>query len=96
MRRVIPLPFPSEPLIRGSLSLGAAIRAARTQTLLTRAAAALSLGISIDTLADLERGKPTVAMGTAIAVAAALGVGLFVTAAEKREPVRPLIRSLAP
>lgn len=96
MRRVVPTLFPADPLARDALALGAAIRAARTRARLTRAQAALSLGISADTLADLERGKPTVALGTALAAATALGVGVFIAPAEQRERVRSLIRSLPP
>jgi transcriptional regulator with XRE-family HTH domain len=94
MRRVVPLPFPAEPLIRDAAALGAAIRSTRTRARLTRADAALSLGISVDALADLERGKPTVALGTALAAATALGVSLFITPAEQRDRVRSLIKSI--
>ena len=96
MRRVVPLPFPADPLTRDAPALGAAIRAARTRARLTRADAALSLGIAADTLADLERGKPTVALGTALAVATALGISVFIAPADQRERVRSLIKSLPP
>lgn len=94
MRRVVPLPFPEEPLVRSSTDLGAAIRAARTRAMLTRADAALSLGISLDALADLERGKPSVSLGTALAAATALGVSVFIAPAEHRDRVRSSIESI--
>jgi transcriptional regulator with XRE-family HTH domain len=93
MKRVVPRDFPADPLVRGSADLGAALRSARTRSGLTLADTALSLGIAKQTLNDLERGKPTVALGTALHVAAELGVSLFMAPAEVRERVRDAVRT---
>ncbi len=93
MRRVVPAAFPADPLLREPAEFGAALRAARTRSGLTLVDAALSLGISKQTLHDLERGKPTVAIGTALRVAAQLGVSLFMAPAEVRERVRDAVRA---
>jgi len=91
MKRVLPRPFPAEPWVREAADLGQAIRAARTSTGLTAESAALSLGIARTTLLDLEKGAPTVSLGTALRVAAELGVTVFITEAVHRERVRRLI-----
>ena len=78
MRRVIPEPFP-EPLVRDAVAFGQAVRAARTRAGITLQAAAEALNISKATLGDLEGGKGTVALGTAIRVARDLGVSLMAT-----------------
>lgn len=88
MKRVVPKPFPLDPVIRDSAALGQAVRAARTATELTLVEAAIALGISRQTLADLESGKPTVAVGTALRVANELGVSLFMAPAQHRERIR--------
>ncbi len=88
MKRVTPTPFPSDPLVREPGQLGEAIRAARTSAALSRVEAAAALGISKQTLTDLERGKPTVAVGTALRVAHELGVSIFIAPAQHRERVR--------
>lgn len=88
MRTVTPKPFPPDPELRSTPQLGAAIRAARTQTGLTLADAALTLGVAKQTLSDLERGKPTVGLGLAIQIATGLGVALFMTPASMREQTK--------
>lgn len=78
MRRVVAVPFP-DPSIADAQSFGRAVRAARTSSGFSLEAAAEALGISKATLGDLEGGKGTVALGTAIHVARELGAALFVT-----------------
>jgi transcriptional regulator with XRE-family HTH domain len=95
MRRVVPTPFPADPWADEPAVLGAAIRSARTQAGMTQGEAALALGISRDVLSDLERGKAAVALGTALRVAATLGVGVLITPSEQRERARTMIRNLA-
>lgn len=94
MKRVIPLPFPAEPSLKEPADFGAAVRAARTRAGLTLVDAALSLGITKQTLSDLERGKPTVAFGTALRVASQLGVSLFMVPSEIRERVRDAVQAV--
>jgi transcriptional regulator with XRE-family HTH domain len=89
----MPLPFPTEPLLQEPAEFGAAIRAARTRAGLTLVDAALSLGMTKQTLGDLERGKPTVAFGTALRVASQLGVSLFMAPSEIRERVRDAVQA---
>lgn len=91
MRRVIPTAFPPDPLCSDAASLGAAIRAARTSSGLTLVEAAMVLGISKQTLSDLETGTGTVNLATALRAAHELGVSVFAVGSEHREPVRRLI-----
>lgn len=88
MKRVTPKPFPLDPLVREPKQLGQAIRAARTAAALSQVEAAVALGISKQTLTDLESGKDTVSIGTALRVANELGVSLFVAPAQNRERIR--------
>lgn len=78
MRKVKPEPFP-DPLIRDAAAFGQAVRAARTGARISLEAAAQALGISKATLSDLEGGKGTVALGTALRVARDLGAAVFTT-----------------
>jgi transcriptional regulator with XRE-family HTH domain len=88
MRRVVPLPFPVEPVINSARELGCFVRAARTQSGLTLENAALATGISKQTLQDLETGKPTVSLGLTLRVAQELGVALFAQPAQDKERSR--------
>lgn len=76
MRKVTREPFP-DPLIRDAKAFGQAVRAARTSAGISLEAAAQALGISKATLSDLEGGKGTVAIGTALRVARDLGAVVF-------------------
>lgn len=76
MRRVVALPFPSNPQVRHPADLGRWLRAARTQAGLPIHELALWLGLSRGTILDLEAGAPTVALGTALRVTRALGLRL--------------------
>lgn len=78
MRKVKREPFP-DLLIRDAKAFGQAVRAARTGTGISLEAAAQALGISKATLSDLEGGKGTVALGTALRVARDLGTVVFAT-----------------
>lgn len=91
MRRVVPTPFPSDPLLKDAAAFGAAIRAARTGAGMTLADAAMTLGIAKQTLADLEKASASVGLAMALKVARELGVAVFATPAADREPVRRLI-----
>lgn len=76
MRKVVPEPFP-DPMIRDAVSFGQAVRAARTSAGISLEAAAQALNISKATLGDLEGGRGTVAIGTALRVARDLGAAVF-------------------
>jgi transcriptional regulator with XRE-family HTH domain len=78
MRKVVREPFP-DPMVRDAMSFGRAVRAARTAAGITLEAAAEALSISKATMSDLEGGKGTVALGTALRVARDLGVAFFTT-----------------
>jgi DNA-binding XRE family transcriptional regulator len=88
MRTVIPKPFPSDLELRSAKQLGIAVRAARTQSGMTLADAALTLGVARQTLSNLELGKPSVGLGLALEIAAGLGVALFMVPASAREQTR--------
>jgi len=91
MRRVVPTPFPSDPLLKDAATFGAAIRAARTGAGMTLADAAMTLGISKQTLSDLEKANASVGLTIALKVARELGVAVFAAPASDREPVRRII-----
>ncbi len=91
MRRVVPTPFPSDPLLNDAAAFGAAVRAARTRAGMTLADAAMTLGIAKQTLADLEKASASVGLAMALSVAHELGVAVFAVPARDREPVRRLI-----
>ncbi len=91
MKKVIPTLFPLDPEVLSPSHLGGAIKAARTATKMTLVEAALSLGIAKQTLADVERGKPTVGLGVALTCARELGVTLYVIPSESRQLLRNLI-----
>ena len=96
MRRVVPLPFPTDPFVTDAAKLGAAIRAARSNAGMSLVDAALALGISKQTLSDLETAKSSVGLGTALRVAREMGVALFAVPAGEREIVRRAIVQLHP
>jgi HTH-type transcriptional regulator / antitoxin HipB len=60
--------------ITDSASLGVALRRARNARGLRLEDVALSAGVGIRFVSELERGKPTARIGEALRVAAALGV----------------------
>lgn len=96
MRRVVPTPFPSDPLLKDAATFGASIRAARTAAGMTLADAAMTLGISKQTLSDLEKATASVGLSIALKVARDLGVAVFAAPAANREPVRRMIINAQP
>jgi transcriptional regulator with XRE-family HTH domain len=92
MKRVTPQAFSAEPQIGDAAHLGAAIRAARTTSGLSIDSAALSLGVSRNTLRALEHGAPTIALGTALRIATQLGIALFFSETAHSERIRRLIQ----
>lgn len=91
MRRVVATPFPADPLVTDAKRFGFAVRAARTAAGLTLADAAQLVGVSKQTLGDLETAKSSVGLATALQVARELGVVIFAVRAGDRELVRRLI-----
>jgi len=94
MRRVVPTPFPADSLVADAAVFGAMIRAARTSSGMTLADAAMTLGVSKQTLSDLETAKASVGLTIALRVASELGVAVFAVPSAEREPVRRLIVSV--
>ncbi len=63
---------------REALTLfGAGVRVARRERRLRAAEVAERVGVSVTTVRKVERGDPTVALGTAFEVATIVGVALF-------------------
>jgi transcriptional regulator with XRE-family HTH domain len=93
MRTVQPTAFPEDPFISSVEVLARAVRATRTQARLTMSDAALVANVSIQTLVDVEAGRPGVSIGKILQIADALGVSLFVAPATQRELLRSQIRS---
>lgn len=91
MKRVIATPFP-DPVLLGPKDLGLAIKSARTSNGLTQLDAALSLGISKQTLIDLEKGSGTVSLGTAMNAARQLGVVMLVAPSQQTSRILRLLR----
>jgi y4mF family transcriptional regulator len=65
--------------IRTPAKFGAVIRTARNQQGLTQRQLALSTGTGERFIVDLENGKPTLRIGKALQVAAALGIQIRMT-----------------
>ena len=94
VRRVVPQPFPEDPVVGSIADFGAAVRAARTSCGLTLEQAAMTIGVAKQTLQDLERGTASVRLELALRIARELGVAVFATPATEREQAARLLRSL--
>lgn len=77
MKRVKPTPAPTDPWIKDPIAFGQAIRAARTGAGMTLVEAAATMGVSKQTLSDLEKATGSVGLATALRIARELGVGIF-------------------
>jgi transcriptional regulator with XRE-family HTH domain len=95
MKRVKPTPPPADLLVLDGKSFGASIRAARSATGMTLADAALLLGVAKQTLANLETGKSSVSLETALRAAREFGVSLLAVPSGQREAVRRALSALA-
>ena len=82
MKKVVATAFP-DPLLTGALAFGKAVRAARTTSGMTQADAALVIGISKQTLLDIESGTGTVGLALSLRTAHELGVSLFAVPTEQ-------------
>jgi transcriptional regulator with XRE-family HTH domain len=94
MKRVVPTSFPSDPFLDSPMTLGSAIRSARTQAGIRLEDAAMTIGVSLQTLVDIEAGKPGVSIGKILQVANGLGVSLFVIPQSQREIARRRLTDL--
>ncbi|MEY4718977.1 MAG: hypothetical protein RL563_1595 [Pseudomonadota bacterium] len=94
MKRVVPTSFPSDPFLDSPITLGSAIRSARTQAGIRLEDAAMTIGVSLQTLVDIEAGKPGVSIGKILQVANGLGVSLFVIPQSQREIARRRLTNL--
>ncbi|OAI11347.1 hypothetical protein A1359_14460 [Methylomonas lenta] len=94
MKRVVPTPFPVDPYLENPVVLGAAIRSARTQAGIRLEDAAMTIGVCLQTLVDIEAGKPGVSIGKILQVSQGLGVSLFVIPQSQREIARRRLSDL--
>lgn len=94
MKRVVSTPFPVDPYLENPAVLGAAIRSARTQAGIRLEDAAMTIGVSLQTLVDIEAGKPGVSIGKILQVSRGLGVSLFVIPQSQREIARRRLSDL--
>jgi HTH-type transcriptional regulator/antitoxin HipB len=65
--------------IRSAADFGAAIRKARAHEKITQRELALAVGAGERFIVELENGKPTLRLGKAMDVAAALGIKMTMT-----------------
>jgi len=91
MRTVVPIDPPHDPIVEDAVSLGAAVRAARTRALLPLVEAAEAMGMSRQTLINIETGQGGVSLATVLKAARELGVSVFAVPAGERETVRRAI-----
>ena len=94
MRVVRPIPTPSDPVLPTPVALGMTLRAARTQAGVRLEDAALQLGIAKQTLQNLEKGSPSVSLGTALRVAHEYGVTLLGVPASQRKRAVDAIQAI--
>nr|WP_198980934.1 helix-turn-helix domain-containing protein [Herbaspirillum sp. ASV7] len=82
--------------IKEVAGFGAAIRAARKAAGMRVVDACALAGVSIQTLTDIEAGKPSVSIGKMMDVADCLGVSFFSVSAEDRHAVEKELSRLLP
>ena len=93
MRTVVPIDPPDDPMVEDALALGAAVRAARTTARLPLVEAAEALGMSRQTLINIETGQGGVSLSTVLKAARAHGESHFAVPSQQREVVRRAIRT---
>jgi DNA-binding XRE family transcriptional regulator len=87
MKRVKPIPPPTDLFVPDSKAFGASIRAARCAANMTLAEASLLLGVARQTLTNLETGK-SISLETALRAAREFGVCVLAVPGGQREGVR--------
>ncbi|MGS0743533.1 helix-turn-helix transcriptional regulator [Glaciimonas sp. GG7] len=80
--------FPKDPFVDAVSVVAKSIKAARTQAGLRMSDAALVARVSLQTLVDVEAGRPGVSIGKVLQIADALGVSFFAVPATCREKIR--------
>ena len=93
MKTVKTVEFPVQLQVSSARELGIAARSARTGSGFTIAGAAQALGISKQTLSDLELGTGTVSLALAFQALNALGVSVFVVPAKDNSRARRALKS---
>lgn len=71
--------------IKTTEQLGAAIRARRRQLKVSQKDLAMASGTGLRFIIELERGKPTCQSGKILDVLQALGIGLYVDPADRKD-----------
>ena len=94
MKRVVPTQFPSDPLVSDAESFGTTIRAARTKAGMSLADAAMNVGVSRQTLFELETGQASVGLPIAPKVAREFGVAVLAVQPAERDLIRRAIADL--
>lgn len=94
MRTVVPIDFPEDPLIDDAVALGLAVRSARTQAGIPLVEAADAMGMSRQTLINIETGQGGVSLSKVLQAARELGVSVFAVPTINREAVRRTIRGV--
>jgi transcriptional regulator with XRE-family HTH domain len=89
----IHVPSSSRPemVVNNSRDLGAAIRTARKDASLRVVDAAQLASVAVQTLVDIEAGRPGVSIGKIMQVADALGICFFAVPAKERQLIRNII-----
>jgi transcriptional regulator with XRE-family HTH domain len=93
MKTVQRVEFPARLQMSSAKDLGIAMRSARTGAGFTLADAAQALGISKQTLSDLELGTGTVTLALAFKALNALGVSMFVVPARENSRARRALKA---
>lgn len=93
MRTVVPIDPPIDPLVEDAVALGAAVRSARTRAGIPLVEAAEAMGMSRQTLINIELGQGGVSLSTVLRVTREMGISVFAVPAVERESVRRTILS---
>jgi transcriptional regulator with XRE-family HTH domain len=94
MRRVVPTPFPADPAVVDPAAFGALIRAARTHSGISLSDAAARLGVSKQTMFDLEKATASVGLSIALRAARVLGLTMLALPSAEGEPARRLLAGM--
>lgn len=94
MRRVKEALFPENLQVSEPAVIGQAIKAARTKVGLRQDLLAMSSGVALQTLSDVEQGREGVSIGKILDIAQAAGIRLFVVPKEHEDAVQQFLRQL--
>jgi transcriptional regulator with XRE-family HTH domain len=93
--RLKPLPAP-DPFVPDIKAFGASIRAARRGANMTLLEASLVLGVARQTLTNLETGKNSVSLDTALRAAREFGVSIVAVPGGQQAGVRRALAEMKP